>query len=89
MSDTSCSMEMPKYKCHKEVWALKIKKIKEDSGSGICELEFFDDRYADIEVTLEWLMKHNPKPGGYFVTHKGGYKSFSPADAFESGHSLT
>lgn len=27
------SMEMPRYKCHKEVWALKIAAIKRD-GEG-------------------------------------------------------
>jgi hypothetical protein len=27
-----------------------------------------------------------PQPGGYFVVYKDGYKSFSPAKAFEEGY---
>jgi hypothetical protein len=89
MSDNNaCSMEMPRYKSHKTVWALKIENIKADVVSEIYELEFYDKRYSKREVTLEWLEKHEPVPGGYFVVYKGGYSSFSPADAFESGNSL-
>jgi len=40
----------------------------------------------------DWRLKqamdqeHNPQPGGYFVVYKDGYKSFSPAKAFEEGY---
>ena len=27
-----------------------------------------------------------PEVGGYYVVHKDGYKSFSPANAFEEGY---
>lgn len=95
----SCSMEMPKYKCHKEVWALKIAEIeldkdlnsklkeqapRETDGSAVITPE--DKRYARFRVSAEYLKKHNPQVGGYYVVYKDGYKSFSPAEAFESGY---
>lgn len=90
------STEMPKYKCHKEVWALKIKEIildrtlaqKENRETdGGAYLIFVDDNYGKRKVNNQYLRKHNPMPGGYFVVYKGGYESFSPAEAFEDGYS--
>ena len=86
-------MEMPRYKCHKEVYALKIKEVidpavpgNETDGSRrlVCE----DGRYAPICVNREYVRKHNPQAGGYYVVYKDGYKSFSPGEAFEDGYSL-
>jgi hypothetical protein len=34
------------------------------------------------------LDKHKPEVGGYYVVYKEGYKSFSPAGAFEEGYAL-
>jgi hypothetical protein len=91
------SMEMPKYKCIKDVWALKIKSIvfdsdlasqenRETDGSATFTPE--DDRYAPIKLSAEFLHKHKPVEGGYYVVYKDGYKSFSPASAFEEGYVL-
>jgi hypothetical protein len=33
------------------------------------------------------MHKHKPQVGGYFVQYRDGYKSFSPAAAFEEGYS--
>lgn len=89
--------EMPKYKCHKEVWALKIKQIDYDSeaakkdggretdGSAMITPE--EPGYAAFKVTHEYLRKHAPKVGGYYVVYKDGYISYSPADVFEEGYS--
>lgn len=74
-------IEMPKYKCIKEVWALKIKGISLDG-----ELAFEEELYSPILPTREWLDKHNPEVGGYYVVYKDGYISFSPAKAFEEGY---
>lgn len=38
-------------------------------------------------VTRAYLMKHDPKPGGYYVLYGDGYDSYSPAQAFEEGYS--
>lgn len=81
----SAMVEMPKYKCHKEVWALKIKNaVTEDSGE--TTLFFEEDGYAPIKVSAEWMHKRNGKPGGYYVVYSDGYTSWSPTDAFEEGY---
>ena len=82
---------MPKYKCHKEVWALRIRNVYTKSEPGQDHLEstflsFMDDNYADIEVDEEYISKHLPQIGGYYVVYKDGYKSFSPANSFEEGY---
>jgi hypothetical protein len=94
MENNEVSIEMPKYKCYKEVWALKIKSIvkdgegeeRESDGSAIITPE--DERYASFKVDLDYMWKHKPQIGGYYVVYKDGYKSFSPAEAFESGYEL-
>ena len=91
------SCEMPRYKCIKEVWALKIKSIvfdsdlaaqsgRETDGSATFTPE--DDCYAPIRLSAEFVHKHKPVEGGYYVVYKDGYKSFSPASAFEEGYIL-
>lgn len=81
------SQEMPKYKCHKEVRALKIEAIgvREDREGGGVALEV-EKPFPPIIVTAEWCAKHNPEPGGYYVLYRDGYTSFSPAEAFEDGY---
>ena len=89
------SREMPKYKCHKEVHALKIAKIefdydkateenRETDGSAI--IYPAESGYAPFKVNHAYVSKHNPEAGGYYVVYKDGYKSFSPAGAFEEGY---
>ena len=81
---------MPKYRSHKEVWALKIKSIvrdgegenRESDGSAIITPE----EYAPFRVEGDYLHKHKPQVGGYYVVYKDGYKSYSPAEAFEEGN---
>lgn len=88
----SVSVEMPKYKSHKEVWALKIKSIVRDGegenrdsdGSAIITPE--EEGYAPFRVEGDYLHKHKPQVGGYYVVYKDDYKSFSPAKAFEEGN---
>lgn len=87
--------EMPRYQSHKIVHALKIASISQGvevppvvnatwQGSWLLHPE--DTRYAAIEVPHQWFVKHAPKDGGYYVVYADGYKSFSPAEAFESGY---
>jgi hypothetical protein len=80
-------IEMPKYECHKTVHALKIREVTEvPSGGAILIPE--DTRYAGIDVDAEWVSKHSPEAGGYYVSYDDGYKSYSPAAAFENGYTL-
>ena len=85
--------EMPKYRCHKEVWALKIKSIRPSDpeiaypdGSYVLAPE--DSRYGDVKVLPAFINKHSPEPGGYYVVYADGYASYSPAKAFEEGYTL-
>jgi len=83
------SREMPKYQCHKQVWALKIKAIGEgSSNSEFAILQFEEAGYGPLPVSADWHFKHKPEPGGFYVVYEDGYKSYSPASAFESGYSL-
>lgn len=87
----TCEAEMPRYQCHKKVWALKIKEVetteRNKDGKYNCYLDFEDEGYAPIAVGQEYCEKHQPQAGGYYVVYEGGYKSFSPAEAFEAGYS--
>lgn len=79
--------EMPKYECHKKVWALKIAGISlPQNTAGDAELGFADEGYAPLLMERAWLDKHNPEVGGYYVVYDDGYRSFSPAKAFEDGY---
>lgn len=95
---------MPRYKCHKEVWALKIAEVRPSDlrmltaneidnlpigeftalGEGI--IIPVEEGYGPIRVDTQYMLKHNPQPGGYYVVYEDGYKSFSPAEAFEGGY---
>lgn len=115
------AVQLPRYKCHKEVWAVKILQCKYEqlpkftkatcrgslvfnSNCGHCErcewekthpgpMKMFiipaDQGYGPIEVDAAYIDKHKPQPGGYYVVYADGYKSFSPAQAFEEGYTRT
>lgn len=76
---------MPKYRSHKTVWALRIKNIsrRDDGGALIVPA---DEGFSAFDVDADYVQKHNPQVGGFFVRYKDGYESFSPADAFEDGY---
>ena len=78
--------EMPRYKCHKVVHALKIKRIDpESTGAAIIFPE--EEGYSGFDVDMAYMKKHEPRVGGYYVVYEDGYKSFSPSEAFEAGYS--
>lgn len=90
-------VEMPKYKSHKTVHALKIKSIVFDSGlakaenretDGSAKITPIEEGFAPFKVDHEYVRKHSPQVGGYFVVYEDGYKSWSPAGAFEEGNTL-
>lgn len=84
----SVAAEMPKYKCHKEVWALEIDAIEvhEDKSATIAPV---DSRYAPFKTEAGWAnaFKGSEEDKGYYVVYKDGYKSWSPKKAFEEGYS--
>lgn len=72
--------QLPKYKSHKTVQAVQIRML--DGNIIVPEDEHIDP----FTVSDEYLAKHSPKAGGYFVQYDDGYQSFSPAEAFENGY---
>jgi hypothetical protein len=77
--------QIPQYKCHKIVGALKIIEVEHGGVSTTLHVE---KPFAPINVGLEWKAKNDPKAGGYIVYYEGGYTSYSPKEAFESGYTL-
>jgi len=89
MEESGASMEMPKYRSHKTVWAMKITGVEpqaEDGKTGLlCETP--EGHKGRIVVTREYQQKHAPTIGGYYILYADGYESFSPSPAFEEGYS--
>ncbi len=86
-----CSTEMPKYRSHKVVHALKIAEVRNDTppnqeSDGSRTIVPADEGFAPFRVEHDYVRKHSPKAGGYYVVYQDGYKSWSPAEAFESGY---
>jgi hypothetical protein len=79
-------IELPKYKSHKIVHALKIHNIDLDLATGDAVITPAEDGYGPFAVDAEYMGKHKPRIGGYYVVYDDGYKSWSPADAFEKGY---
>lgn len=82
MADEGTQAQMPQYQCHKKVGALKIAKLE---GNLLTPAEA---GFAPFVVEKEYLRKHNPEVGGYYVVYADGYKSYSPAKPFEEGYTL-
>jgi hypothetical protein len=85
--------QMPQYQSHKKVWALKIAALEhtgtpDQESDGSLLMSSDEEGFAPIKLDADFVRKHQPKVGGYCVVYAGGYKSFSPADAFEGGYTL-
>lgn len=81
---------LPRYKCHKEVGALKIKALQHNPDGSLtitpAELGFAPFNVEASSVPLHSAAR--PEPGWYYVEYENGYVSFSPAKAFEEGYKL-
>ncbi len=98
MPEEQAATALPRYRSHKEVWALKIKTVTYD-----CELARLQDRetdgsltivpedpgYSELKVLAKFVPTHEtarPHAGWYWVRYDDGYESFSPSAAFEEGY---
>jgi hypothetical protein len=94
--DPNVQAEMPLYKSHKTVRAVKIKEVVlHDPTGSEPALEFAGgfiipegDKFVPIPFDADFFNKHLPEAGGYYVVYADGYASFSPAKAFEEGYVL-
>ncbi len=82
--------EMPRYQCHKIVRALEIKEVIPapplQIGVTVATLVPEEEGFLPFAVSLDYMRKHEPVAGGYYVVYEDGYESFSPAAAFENGY---
>lgn len=76
----AAQVEMPRYRSHKEVWALEIKDVTE------FRLHFVEPGYASMAIEPGMLARYHPVPGDFYVVYADGYKSFSPRKAFLEGY---
>lgn len=85
MSDVS--REMPRYECHKKVWALKIAAIEvhEDKSATIAPSDY---GYGVFKTEPGWADRFHGDESdpGVYVVYQDGFKSWSPTTAFESGY---
>jgi len=82
----SNSVELPLYQCHKQVRAAKITGICPQNSETLTITLHLDDILGEVEVDSEWMDKHKPQIGSYFVVYSDSYASCSPAEPFESGY---
>jgi len=88
--------DAPLYACHKRVRALKIASIvgpaaNDADGTHIVRFEPLTAGAAPpvpCAIPAKWIEEKHPEVGGYLVEYEDGYRSFSPAKAFEEGYSL-
>lgn len=81
----SATAELPRWKCHKEVQAFKITGIRVVPETLGAKALITGDG-LEVQVSGEYMKKHRPQIGGFYVIYDDGYQSFSPAPAFESGY---
>lgn len=86
--EPAASIQMPKYRSHKEVWALQIAEKIIVISNGDVILHFDNSRYSPMKVDKAVVSRYMPIPGDYLVVYDDGYKSISPAKAFEDGYTL-
>lgn len=80
--DETLLVQIPRYRCHKEVHALRILQVDELAGHLVPDAGF-----PPIPVSAAWLERNKPQTGGYWVRYEDGFESYSPAAPFESGYS--
>jgi|HubBroStandDraft_4_1064222.scaffolds.fasta_scaffold00019_28 hypothetical protein len=80
---------LPKWKCHKEVWAAKITdQMPAGIGSaGLGAWTLDNGGYVTVSEALRARVPSGTSPvGGYYVRYADGFESWSPAKAFEEGY---
>lgn len=78
--------QLADWKCHKIVKAGKILTMPGE-GSGIVMIEDVNLAPCKIEMPPNAWARGRPVLGDYIVVYEDGYKSWSPAKAFEDGYS--
>ncbi len=91
--EESAQAEMPRYRSHKSVHALKLKSILPEEG-GVLSMTPEDPRFKAIRLEgaeadrFRRACLQNIEDCGYLVVYTDGYRSWSPTTAFEEGYTL-
>lgn len=93
--DPVANAVLPRWRCHKEVVADKIVDIR-TLPPRVAEEEEANPKDTRIRwqlacgwiviVSSDLIARGSPNVGDYFVQYLDGYKSWSPAKAFEEGY---
>lgn len=80
--------EMPRYLCHKKVWALQIADLEISPEDGRAKITPKDDGYAPFMAAPGWGSRYHggAEDQGYYIVYDDGYASWSPTKAFEDGY---
>jgi len=81
--------KLPLYQCHKKVAALKILHVTDEKvrpPDGSATIIPAERGHKPFKVSGEYMRRHDPQTGGYYVVYEDGYESYSPAKAFEGGY---
>ncbi len=81
-------VEMPRYRSHKEVWALQVDRLEKPSRETLDFTVHFvrQDVYAPRKVAPMVFARGEPEHGDYLVVYRDGYTSWSPRKEFEDGY---
>ena len=90
MEPSVSGVALPRYRCQKEVGALRIKSIErikpvdgEDADAAGAVIMPEESGFPPIRVSAEFLRKHRPQVGGFFIIYANdGYRSFIPGRDF-------
>jgi len=78
--------DWPEYESHKIVQALPICRVdRRDDGKVFITLRHEDGTKEEFEPTVP-AMADKAEVGGYAMLYPDGFKSISPAKAFEEGY---
>lgn len=86
---TQAAVELPRYRCHKEVEALKIKQIeiREPQDPMHSDQEVWiipaDEDQEAFKVEWEFVNRFKPEAGMYWVKSAEGHEGALPAELFD------
>ena len=77
--------QLAEWKCHKVVNAGKIMFLSTNPRIAVI-VEDRDGEPCNVIMPEGWSARGMPGIGDYIVVYENGYKSWSPAKAFEDGY---
>lgn len=82
--------QLADWKCHKIVKAGKVLPVQilddEGEGTSLVMVEDCNGSPYSVSIATSAFARGTPKAGDYIVIYEDGYKSWSPAKAFEDGY---